>query len=77
MKSYYYLIDYRSKATGHVCASYDHYGHSYRDAFKKFRHLGGGEFVVYKYDEDAERYQHIATIDDKNTPTMPKWYKRQ
>lgn len=77
MKSYYYLIDYRSKATGHVCASCDHYGHSYRDAFKKFRHLGGGEFVVYKYDEDAERYQHIATIDDKNTPAMPKWFNRQ
>lgn len=77
MKSYYYLIDYRSKATGHVCASYDHFGHSYRDAFKKFRYLCGGEFVVYKYDEDMVRYQHIATIDDKNLPGIPKWLKRQ
>ena len=77
MKSYYYLIHYRSKATGHICSRRDHYGHSYRDAFKYFRHLGGGEFIVYKYDEDAECYQHIATIDDKNTPAMPKWFKRQ
>lgn len=77
MKSYYYIIDYRSKVTGHVAVSLYHYGHSYRDGFKKFRHLGGGEFVVYKYDEDAERYQHIATIDDRNKPVMPLWYNRQ
>lgn len=77
MKSYYYLIDYRSKVTGHVCVTSVHYGHSYRDAIINFHHLGGGEFVIYKFDEDAERYRHIATIDDKNTPDMPKWFKRQ
>lgn len=77
MKSYYYLIDYRSKATGHICESYDHFGHSYCEAFKKFRHLCGGEFVIYKYDEDTERYRHIATIDDKNLPTLAKCFKLQ